>query len=157
MMKKSNILKALVVLTGGAVAAKMVYNKLKPQKEEVYEDIFEEEELFAAPVKESGEIQVVVAEHKVIGLSGDFKPLNYKLIADSLEIDLTDAVITENTSLKLFTLASSVRVKVPAGVNVVLKSKTFLGSTVNEAAECGEEAPVLAIESTNVMSALNIQ
>lgn len=156
-MKKSNILKALVVLAGGAVAAKMIYDKLKPQKEEVYEDIFEEEELFAAPVKESSHIQVIVAERKEIQLSGELQPQNYKLIADSLELDLTEVTITERTSLKLFLLASSVVVKVPAGVNVVLNAKNVFGNAVNEAVEREESAPVLVIETTNVMSTLKIQ
>lgn len=156
-MKKSNILKTLVVLAGGAVAVKMIYNKLKPQKEEVYEDIFEEEEIFAAPVKESGEIQVVVAEHKEIQLTGELQAQNFKLIADSLVLDLTATTITERTSLKLFTLTSSVTVKVPAGVNVVLHAKTIFGSTVNEAPENEENAPVLEIEAVNVLSALKIQ
>ena len=156
-MKKSGIFKIILFLGGLLVAAKVVYHRLKPQKEEVYEDIFEEEELFSAPKKEPGEIQVILAEHKEIRLDGVLKPQNYKLLADALVLDLKDTVITKDSTLKLFLLASNVTVKVPDGVAVRLEAKIFFGKAENKAQEGEPGAPVLSVEARSMLSALKIQ
>lgn len=75
-----------------------------------------------------------------------------------LRLDLRDAVISEDEEIDIHTYLGWVELLVPSEVNVVVKSRSFIGGTDNETVKSlNENAHCLHIISSNMFGGVNIR
>ena len=75
-----------------------------------------------------------------------------------LRLNLRDAVISEDEEIDIHTYLGGVELFVPANVNVVVKSRSFIGGVGNETAgRAIPGAPTIYITASNFLGGVNIK
>lgn len=75
-----------------------------------------------------------------------------------LRLDLRQAVITEDEEIDIHTFAGGVEMLVPAGVNIEVKSRSFIGGVGNETVGRNiPGAPCLHIIASNILGGVSIK
>ena len=75
-----------------------------------------------------------------------------------IRMDLRDAVITEDEEIDIHTFCGGIELYVPAHVNVVVKSRSFLGGIGNHATQNADpKAPTLHIVASNFFGGVDVK
>jgi predicted membrane protein len=73
-------------------------------------------------------------------------------------MDLRDATITEDEEIEIHTFCGGVELYVPQTVNVVIKSRSFIGGVGNHAKRIvGQDVPCLHIIADNFVGGVDIK
>ena len=75
-----------------------------------------------------------------------------------IRMDLREAVITEDEEIDIHTFCGGIELSVPANVNVVVRSRSFIGGVGNHAARNADpKAPTLHIVASNFIGGVDIK
>ena len=75
-----------------------------------------------------------------------------------IRMDLREAVITEDEEIDIHTFMGGVELLVPADVNVIVKSRSFIGGVGNDTAMCSDKgAHSLHITASNFFGGVSIK
>ena len=75
-----------------------------------------------------------------------------------LRLDLREAVISEDEEIDIHTFLGGVELYVPATVNVVVKSHSFIGGTSDETVRCADKnAPSIHITASNFLGGVSVK
>ena len=75
-----------------------------------------------------------------------------------LRLDLRNAVISEDEEIDIHTFVGGVQLLVPGNVNVVVKSRSFIGGVGNETTDQDTpNVPCLHIIASNMLGGVNIK
>ncbi len=75
-----------------------------------------------------------------------------------IRMDLREATITEDEEIEIHTFCGGVELFVPQTVNVVVKSRSFIGGVDNQTKRIiGQEAPCLHIIADNFMGGISVK
>ena len=73
-------------------------------------------------------------------------------------MDLRNATITEDEEIEIHTFCGGIELMVPQTVNVVVKSRSFIGGVGNHATRVvGQDAPSLHIVADNFLGGVDIK
>jgi len=75
-----------------------------------------------------------------------------------LRLDLRQAVINENEEIDIHTFMGGVELLVPTTVNVIMKSRSFIGGAGDETAKSSDErVPILFITASNMFGGVSVK
>ena len=75
-----------------------------------------------------------------------------------IRMDLRDATITEDEEIEIHTFCGGIELFVPQTVNVIVKSRSFIGGIGNHATRIiGKDAPCLHIVANNFLGGVDIK
>ena len=75
-----------------------------------------------------------------------------------IRMDLREAVITEDEEIDIHTFCGGIELYVPAHVNVIVKSRSFLGGVGNSATRNADpQAPTIHIVASNFCGGVDIK
>ena len=75
-----------------------------------------------------------------------------------IRMDLREAMITEDEEIDIHTFCGGIELIVPATVNVIVKSRSFIGSVGNHTAHTAEpKAPTIHIVASNFLGGVDIK
>ena len=84
--------------------------------------------------------------------------ITHETVKELLRMDLREAVITEDEEIDIHTFCGGVELFVPAHVNVLVKSRSFIGGVGNSTVHVPDkDAPCLHIVASNFFGGVDVK
>lgn len=113
------------------------------------------------PIGDDGKRIVCVARYggdEYVFHGEPFRGARLDAFCGGIRMDLRKAVITEDEEIDIHTFIGGVELFVPADVNVIVKSRSFIGGVGNDAAMCSDKgAHSLHITASNFFGGVSIK
>lgn len=118
--------------------------------------------LLQRPVPSSDEGKRIVVNTRYGGDEYVYRGENFHgasldVFCGAIRLDLRDAVINEDEEIDIHNTCGGIEIIVPRTVNVVVKSRSFIGAVENRTATTSPSAPTLHVVASNFCAGVEIK